>query len=235
MALLQELQSECKTIFKTQWETRDGQVIPDPEDLRLGNDAVSFKRATVLYADLVASTQLVAGRSWGRAAEVYKAYLYCAAKLIRFEGGSITSYDGDRVMGIFIGDTQCTPAVRCAMKINYVVQKILNPAFTSQYPDDGLVVRHVIGIDTSAINAARTGVRGGNDIVWVGRAANYAAKLCDLRKDDMRTWITKAVYDSLNESAKLGGANREPMWKEYKWTANGDHPIHGSTWWWEVS
>jgi class 3 adenylate cyclase len=107
--------------------------------------------------------------------------------MIRAEGGAITSYDGDRVMSIFIGDTQCTPAARCALKLNYVVQNVLNPAFKRQYTDDALVVRQVVGIDVSSINAARTGVRGGNDIVWVGRAANYAAKLCDLRTDGVRT------------------------------------------------
>jgi len=43
-------------------------------------------------------------RDQGVAAEIYKTYLHCAAKIIRSEGGSITSYDGDRIMGIFIGD-----------------------------------------------------------------------------------------------------------------------------------
>jgi class 3 adenylate cyclase len=233
MGLLEDLQSECRGIFSAQWSTREGQVVPEPAALKLSNDAVYFKRATVLYADLMGSTQLVDGRSWHRAAEVYKAYLYCAAKMIRAEGGTITSYDGDRVMGIFIGDPQCTPAARCALKLNYVVQKVLNPAFKQEYADESLVISQVVGIDVSSINAARTGVRGGNDIVWVGRAANYAAKLCDLRTDGMRTWITKAVHDSL--SSELKSTNGAAMWKSYQWSQNNNQPVYGSTWTWSVA
>jgi hypothetical protein len=50
MALLDELRGEVKKIFGESWKAREGQVVPDPEDLNLGNDAVEFNRATVLYA-----------------------------------------------------------------------------------------------------------------------------------------------------------------------------------------
>lgn len=111
---------------------------------------------------------MVNEKKWRFSAEIYKAFLICAAKLIRGEGGQITSYDGDRVMGVFIGDRQSTDAVTCALKINYTVGQIINPALKAQYPTSSFEVRQVVGIDTSAIRAARTGVRGDNDIVWVG-------------------------------------------------------------------
>lgn len=44
------------------------------------------------------------------AAEIYKSYLHCASKIIRCENGVITAFDGDRVMGIFIGDLKNTSA-----------------------------------------------------------------------------------------------------------------------------
>src|SRR5690349_19771976 len=109
MGLLDELKAEVKKIYGESWSARDGQVVPDPEDLRLGNDAVEFERATVLYADLTGSTNLVNNEGWAFAAEIYKTYLYCAARIIRSEGGAITSYDGDRVMGVFVGDSQSVP------------------------------------------------------------------------------------------------------------------------------
>jgi len=233
MALLDELKGEVKKIFGESWQTRDGQVVPDPENLKLGNDAVEFSRATVLYADLSGSTNLVNSEGWTFAAEIYKTYLYCAAKIIRSEGGSITSYDGDRVMGVFVGKVQCGPAVRCGLKINYAVQEIINPALTLQYPSQSYRVDQIVGIDTSEIRAARTGVRGGNDIVWVGRAANYAAKLTELKLQE-KIWITRDVYNKLSDSEKLGGENKATMWKSYRWSQNCDYPIYGSTWRWEV-
>ena len=233
MPLLDEMKAAVQAIARSTWATRQGQIVPEPEDLRLGNDAVEFDRATVLYADLQGSTRMVDSENWQLSAEVYKAFLHCAATIIRKQGGKITSYDGDRVMGIWVGDRQTTPAAIAGLKINYAVEKIVNPALKQQYPGWTNQVRQVVGIDTSAIRAARTGVRGGNDIVWVGRAANYAAKLTELNLDE-RTWITDQAFVRLADEAKLGGDLRTLMWKRYRWSQQGDRIIHGSTWTWAV-
>lgn len=37
------------------------------------------------------------------AAHVYKSYLACAARVIRSENGTITAYDGDRIMAVYTG------------------------------------------------------------------------------------------------------------------------------------
>ena len=57
MALSDDLNSKVKEIFRTAWSERDGVKIPEPEDLKLGNDAVKLD-AAVLYADLAESTYL---------------------------------------------------------------------------------------------------------------------------------------------------------------------------------
>ena len=229
MGTLENMKSMVNSIFSDRWEKRAGSVVPDPADLRLGNDAVEFERATVLYADLQASTQMVDTESWWLSAEIYKAFLHCAATIIRSEGGSITSYDGDRVMGIWIGKRQTTPAAIAGLKINFAIQKLINPAFKQHYPDKSLEVKQVVGIDTSAIRAARTGVRGGNDIVWVGRAANYAAKLTNLNLAQ-RTWVTEDAFSRMADEAKYGGPSNEQMWKRFRWSQQDNLPIYGSTW-----
>lgn len=68
------------------------------------------------------------------AAEVYKTYLRCASQIIRDEGGTITAYDGDRVMAVFAGENKDTTAVRTALKINHAVQLILRPAIADSIP-----------------------------------------------------------------------------------------------------
>jgi class 3 adenylate cyclase len=233
MPLADELKNEITKIFRDQWSIRAGQVVPEPENITLGNGAVEFERATVLYADLSGSTAMVNTYKWEFAAEVYKTFLYCAARLVRASGGTITSYDGDRIMGVFVGDSQCPNAAQCGLKINYAVQEIVNPALKAQYPKLEFQVKQVVGIDTSSIRAARTGVRGGNDVVWVGRAANYAAKLTELNLAE-RTWITNDVYEALNSDSKLSQPNKQNMWKNFEWTQNGKLPIYGSTWMWVI-
>jgi class 3 adenylate cyclase len=230
MALKEEIESEIKKILREQWTERHGTVIPESEDLKLGNDAVKLD-GTVLYADLSGSTKMVEQYGASFCAEVYKIYLYAAAKLVRDEGGTITAYDGDRIMAVFIGDFKNTSAVRCGMKINYAVNQILNPALKIQYPKIDFAIRQMVGIDTSSLFIARTGVRGANDLVWVGRAANYAAKLTEL-DEGYPTWITSDVYVKLGDKMKYAGENRTPMWEARVWKAMSDKSIYRSSWWW---
>ncbi len=229
MSLKDELTSEVKEVFATRWQVRDGTVVPEAENVKLGNDAVKVN-ATVLYADLADSTDLVQRYSKKYASEIYKSFLICACKIIRAQGGAITAFDGDRVMGVFIGDPKNTPAAKAALKINYAVRNIINPALKAQYPNDNYEVRHAVGIDTSEARIARTGIRGSNDLVWVGRAANYAAKLCALRDGPYSSWITADVYNQLNGNAKYS-ANKQPMWEARTWTAR-NITVYRSSWWW---
>jgi len=84
--------------------------------------------ATVLYADLADSTDMVDANTSTFSAEVYKTFLHCSGKIIRSEGAEITAYDGDRIMAVFIGGQKNTSAVRAAMKINWAVKNIIQPA-----------------------------------------------------------------------------------------------------------
>ena len=74
---------------------RDGQCrvreLNPARNLR-SNDGVNLD-ATVLYADMADSTALVDKYTKTFAAEIYKTYLHCAAKIITSEGGTITAYD----------------------------------------------------------------------------------------------------------------------------------------------
>ncbi len=227
MSLVDDYTEAVKEIFEEEWETREGQKVPESEDLKLSNDAVELD-GTVLYADLDDSTNLVDNYDPEFAAEIYKAYLNCAAKVIRSEGGEITSYDGDRIMAVYIGDEKDDSAARSALKINYTVKKIINPLLEEHYPDEDYRVKQVVGIDTSELFIARTGIRGSNDLVWVGRAANYAAKLCSL-SPNYPSRLTKAVYDNLDNSVKYSSEGKL-MWGAAKWTDMNNMKIYRSTW-----
>lgn len=231
MGLGDDLKKEVAEFLKTKWEKREGREVPEPEDIRLGNDAVTLN-GTVLYADLAESTNLVQGYPAYFAAEIYKSYLHCASKIITSESGVITAFDGDRVMGVFIGEYKNTSAARCALKINHAVQDIINPAIAVHYPNFAYRVKHAVGVDTSPLFVARTGIRGSNDLVWVGRAANYAAKMCSLRDDIYASWITDDVYNSMSSTAKNSQDGRN-MWEQRSWTARGI-AVYRSSWKWPV-
>jgi class 3 adenylate cyclase len=230
MGLKKDLEDKVKDIFAEQWSTRDGQKVPSADDLKLSNDAVKLE-GVVLYADMSDSTKLVDSKKDWFAAEVYKAYLHCAAKLIRNQGGTITAYDGDRIMAVFIGDSKNTSAAIAALNINHARCEIINPAIEERYGAGTYTVNHTIGIDRSNLFAARTGIRGSNDLVWVGKAANHAAKLGDLSSSYVR--VTEEVYDMLNDDAKYSTSG-ENMWEKYSWT-DMERTYYRSSWWRSVS
>jgi class 3 adenylate cyclase len=117
MALVDDLIDETNEIVRSTWDRRDGNVVPETEDLGLGNEAVDLE-ATFLYADLHDSTTLAVNHHQ-LAAEVFKAFLMGTTRIIRSLGGEIRSFDGDRVMGVFIEGAKNTHASEAGLKINY--------------------------------------------------------------------------------------------------------------------
>lgn len=228
MALKDDLETFCYDTFLTKWETRDGLVVPTDASLKLTNDSVELD-ATILYADLADSTVMVDNQISGFSAEVYKTFLYCAAKIVRANGGEITAYDGDRIMAVFIGNRKNSDAAKTALQIKWAVSNIVQVQLKSVYKDKDFTVQHVVGIDTSKVRVAKTGIRGSNDLVWVGRSANYAAKLAAL-PHSVSTYITSEVYSVLEPASKLHGET--DMWTAYRWNTFDDRIIYGSNYWW---
>lgn len=228
-----ELTTAIDSIVRTRWDLRAGQVIPETDDITLGNSGVTLE-ATVLYADLADSTEL-ALFDQEIAAEVCKAYLVGTTRLIKAAGGEIRSFDGDRVMGVFMGKSKNTSAAKAALKINYFFTRVLEPAFLSFYgrlKDSPFRFAQSVGIDTGDVRAVRAGIRNSNDLVWVGRAPNIAAKLSSIREPDYSTYITEAVYDMLHDSAKL--SDGQNMWERRSWAKGepyGIGTVYRSCWW----
>jgi class 3 adenylate cyclase len=229
MGLREDLKLQIKGVFANQWSIRDGKKVPESEDLKLSNDGVSID-ATVLYADMADSTGLVDSYEPEFCAEIYKTYLYSAAKIIRSHNGAITAYDGDRVMAIFVGNYKNSSAAKAALQINYAVLELIQPALNLQYPKSDYILSHSIGIDTSMLVAARTGIRGSNDLVWVGRAANYAAKLTSVANSSPIR-ITTSVFKKLSGEAKFSGDRS--MWKSANLKLHG-FDGYQSSWRWEL-
>jgi class 3 adenylate cyclase len=227
MGLADDLKSEVQAIFRSRWTVRDGEVVPDTPDIKLGNEGVKLD-ATVLYADIDGSTDMVDSKTASFSAEVYKTYLLCASRIIKSEGGVITAYDGDRVMAVFIGNQKNTSAVRCGLKIKSAVLEIINPAIKKQYDSD-FTLKQVVGIDTSELLVARTGIRGDNDLVWVGHASNHAAKLSSISEQPYATFISAEVHGNMNDVVKL--TDGKNMWENRTWHGK---TVYRSSWYWHV-
>ena len=233
MSLKDDLEEQVTKIFHTQWKSRDGTTVPETDDLKLGNDAVKLE-GTVLYADLVDSTGLVDSYKAHFAAEIYKAYLDVTSRIITAAEASITAFDGDRVMAVFIGDSKNTRAAKTALQIHWAVRNVINPGIKKEYPNTSFQLNHAVGIDVAPLFITRAGIRGSNDLVWVGSAANYAAKLCTVRQSGYKSFMTERVYKNMADTSKFGGNPKKDMWDKLSWPERS-MTIYGSSWTWAVS
>lgn len=212
--MLKMLESLTDFILNNTWESRDGVVIPSAEDVKLAGGAVKLE-ATMLYADLANSTDLAVNFDKRIAARTFKTFLMVSSRIIKNNGGAIRSFDGDRVMGVFVGAMKNSNAAKASLKINYAMKNVIRPKIENKYPvliERGFALSHAVGIDTSEVMVVRAGVHGDNDLVWVGRAPNVAAKLSGLRDEGYASYITANVFDNLDNELKFHEGRS--MWEQ---------------------
>ena len=211
---------------------RNGRIIPSTESL-VSQNAVRLN-ATFLYADLSQSSILATEFQQRTAAKIIRIFLYCMGVLVRKNKGEITSFDGDRIMSVFINKPstlsldRSSRAVVCSLQMNYTISNIIKPKvekYFSSIRESGFDILHSVGIDTSEVLVTRAGPPGRNDRIWIGRAPNFAAKLSDIRDPIHSTWITHEVFSSIIPELKFPIA----MWKKYNISfAASSHSIYGS-------
>lgn len=227
MALIDTLIEEVENILDIEWDERSGNVIPETRDITLKNGAVKIE-ATFLYADLAGSSVLAKKCPWQTTSKIIRTYLDTSVRLILHHDGEIRSFDGDRVMGIFKGNSPNTSAANCARKIDWVVEEIINSKAKAKFKsirNNDIKMKHCIGIDMSEARAVRSGIRNSNDLIWIGDAPSFAAKLSDLRTHPYSVYISKASFNKLAASAKKNGD--ENIWEAANLeVAEETHPVY---------
>lgn len=229
MAFLDTIKTEIDNTLSISWAERNGTIIPDSDSIALKDGAVKIE-GTFLYADLAGSSKLAKICPWQTTAKIIRAYLDSCVRIIRAHDGEIRSFDGDRVMGIFKGEYQNTNAANCARKIDYVVEKIINPKAHAKFKsisDNNIKINHCVGIDVGETRAVRAGVRNNNDLIWIGKAPSFAAKLSDIRNYPFSVYISKACFLKLATTAKKNGD--EDIWFSENFVFAGEtHTVYAT-------
>lgn len=231
--LYPSIDSSVTDILKASWSITDGRVVPKTEDIVMKNGG-RLVDASYLYADLAGSSKMANSLLKETTAKIIRAYINTASRILRNYGGEIRSFDGDRVMAIFMGEDKETKAVRAALAINWAVFEVLRPKIKANWSDgeDFCDITHGIGIDTGEALIVRGGVRDNNDLISIGKAPNRAAKLSELRGSQQIT-ITSAVYEAMdNEVAFMENGQR--MWGQtYNRNDSGQNEViyRSSSYW----
>lgn len=215
--LSEKISTNSKELFDVVWNERNGQVVPSTESVAHSNGAVKVN-ATYLYADLADSTEMQMLYGSDFAARVHRMYLAGASEIIRANGGTIKSFDGDRVMGIFMGGQMRNQAATAGLEINWLVNDINKLTITKKSAKGSWwTVEHGVGIDAGEALIVRAGVRnqaGGtnhNDLISIGTAPAIAAKLSGLRQVGGSVVITEEVFKYLSDKTKMSTPDKKPM------------------------
>lgn len=226
------IHSQISNILAEPWVVEDGRVVPKTEDVSQKNGGKKLE-ATYLYADLVDSTLLSKKFAPEFTARVIRMYMRGAVDSIRFKNGHIRSFDGDRVMGIFIGDRRRNNALEAALHINWAVAQVINPKLRARLDPQSLswVVNHRVGIDDGKTLIVRGGARDNSDLISIGPAPNIAAKLSGLRGAPGSITVTDRIHNFLINENKVHEGRA--MWSAGEHRMVGPYSLrtYSSGWW----
>ncbi len=233
MGISDDVTAAVTDVVKTPWNLRDGLVVPETEQVALQNGAVRLD-ATYVYADLADSSRAAQALNQEVTAKIIRSFLNASTRILRHYQGQIRSFDGDRVMAIFVGNRKNDNAVRAALAINWAAVEVIWPKLKEQWPTlpQLWTMKHGVGIATGQALIVRGGVRNNNDLVSIGDAPNVAAKLSELRGLPA-TYITERVYSLLDAAQKeASGTNMWTWWMTQK-IGGKEFKTLASTWHWK--
>jgi uridylate cyclase len=235
MTFKQIIDLETFSLLYRDFDVRRGYTVPTTETVKLSNGAVRIE-AAFMYSDLANSTKLAKDHFQEDAAKVVRAFLSTVTRVMKNRNGEIRSFDGDRVMGVFIGTEGPSRAAKAALELKWLLDNVVQKNIETYLPSvkaSNWRLSHGTGIANGDTLIVRGGVRGSNDLVSIGDAPNIAAKLSELR--DYRTWITHKMWDDM--SYETCYSSSKAMWSdsESKWLGDRYLEVRHSDWGWVVS
>jgi adenylate cyclase len=238
VATLADVVNRVDVFLKGDYSTTKPRDVPDPGEVPLGRKGMEFE-ATALFIDVRQSTDIAEAFRRVTAAKMMKGYFAGAVKIIADNGGAVRSFNGDGMLAFFAGGRRTSPAVKSAMQIDWFVTNVLRDKFRRYFENNLAALGQALdfdigcGIDDGLIYAVKVGIKGTNDVAWVGRATNTAAKLSNLGSGSHNIYITSNAYKRLTDDAKfasdgahmwsdqavlkLGGVNRYVRTSNYQW------------------
>ena len=207
MPLLDDLKTTTDKFFRENFEVNDTTIIPttDYKKLTFGNKGVKCE-LTFLFIDIRKSSELHDNYGFVDAAKIYQSFHDINVRIINNRQGEVRAFDGDRIMGVFSGPRKNNNAVAAAMNIRYAITEVLNKKLPINKP-----LNIGIGIETGLTLITKVG-RGNdennNDLVWIGKACNYASHMCN--ESTNKIYISPTVYSFLEGTNKT--VNNVNIW-----------------------
>lgn len=178
--------------------------MPDNSDKFLRKSVLKRFNSTILYVDLVGSTQLATSLSDEKVAIIMTSFVQEMANIILAHTGMVLKFMGDAVIGYFVATDNpllsADRAVSCGKSMLYIIKNGINPILTQyEYPE-----LHVkVGMDYGTNIVVRYGQDPAKSHVdMLGRPMNMAAKIQSLAGSD-QILVGEDVYTRLHPSTRV--------------------------------
>lgn len=231
MALTEDLKNKINAYFSEKYEVAETTIVPstDYSKLTYGNNGLTAE-LTFLFVDIRKSSQLHDTYGYIDAAKIYQSFHEINVRIINSRDGQVRAFDGDRIMGVFSGGRKNDNAVEAALNIRWAIANLLNVKLKRDQP-----INIGIGIDTGRTLITKVGKGrdiSNNDLVWVGKACNYASHMCN--ESENKIYISPNVHKQLNDSNKWNGEKN--IWEMVNMRLkNGSSVLcYKTTYWWNV-
>lgn len=229
MALIDEIKNKVDNYFTEKYEVEETTIVPttDYSKLTFGNKGL-IADLTFLFIDIRKSSQLHDTYGYIDAAKIYQSFHDINLRIINRRDGKVRAFDGDRIMGVFSGSRKNNNAVEAALNIRWAITNILNVKFKQDY-----AINVGIGIDTGKTLITKVGKGrddSNNDLVWVGKACNYASDFCN--ESENKIYISPTVFSFLIDKNKI--SEGKSIWESVniKLKNNTLVPCYRTTYWW---
>ncbi len=208
--LVEEIISDIDNIFYYDIETTNSYVVPTRDDPGLTFPYDDIKKGKiietcVLFVDIRNSTRLSSTFSKDKAmlGKIYSSFIHSMVS-IADEFGYVRNIVGDRIMVVFEPKDCIENALKCAILMNTVHQKLRNEYYKKS------LFRIGIGIDYGEMLVLKTGIQKRNEerseykgLVWVGNTANIASKLTDLSSKSISEEMISVTYQDTKTISDL--------------------------------
>jgi len=200
--IIDKVTAEVKDVFNTEFEFPHTTTVPNVDDTDLtyaNGETKKGKEITtcVLFVDIrnsVALNNETYTKTMGR---IYTSFTKSVLRAAAHCGGYVRNIIGDRVMVVFPEENCYQNAVDCAITINHIAQYVINPQVKNHDFTCG------IGVDYGKMRCIKVGVEkhgtentDNKNLVWIGRPANMASRLCDNANKEVQLYkVIHTVYE----------------------------------------
>jgi adenylate cyclase len=206
-SIIDEIETDVQDVINTEFEYTDTVFVPNANDTALSYERNKLKKGKklktcVLYVDIRNSVALNDSHRSKTMGRVYTAFTKAVIKAAREHNGHTRNIIGDRVMIVFPEDKCFVNALKCAITINHIANKILNVKFV------GVNFKCGIGIDYGELKIIKVGIqRNGTEgpenkgLVWAGYPANIASRLTDMGNKTITETYYEVIRNPINPRA----------------------------------